>query len=161
MRCFGLLLVYCVFVALNFLGLARADGIKLDTVEGCDINPDNDSGDMTESGWSTLTTEAPYETNCVFSLIDKNRKSYPIINLNGKKIKLQLITKIKKNGKWTDYYIYMSVDRSIKVELSTKLNRDTCLENTEGCCGQEYKGKLIVTRKSLSKEYLVYQWHGS
>ena len=144
-----------VFVLLLFSIDSFASDLALEHVEGCDVNDDES---MTETGWSTMVSDISKE--CLFSTVDKDMKSKPVIKIEGTIIDLVLILREKATGKWQDHEMYESKDGSVRLELYSRLERDSCINNDGGCCGQNHEGRLIVSKQGVSREYHVEQWHG-
>lgn len=151
----NLLCKFLLALLIPSITYASESELVLGPVSGC---YNTDDGSATESGW--FYKEQRDNSVCMFSILDEGMKLKPVVQLNGELIYLKLITTQSRRGKWTTYERFVNNSKSVTVELLSRLERDTCKQNTESCCGQNYEGRLTVSSRGLSRTYLVEQWQG-
>jgi hypothetical protein len=152
--------ILCIFLA-ACTG-AHSQKLEIGAIEdgGCGLN---DDGSMTQSGW--LTNDLGRKEQCVLSLFEGDVGKLtpsPRIIVNGAQVQLFRDGHEQKVGKNKLTSSYISLDKTLRVKLTSWLAHDSCAapEMDGKCCGQQYEGVVEVTTRRARKKVKVHQWHG-
>jgi hypothetical protein len=118
-----------------------------------------------ESGWYMRHTDknGSVSVECLVALPGSSDVKEPTMKIDGVVISLKDApdTPKKPQKPWENVAGYTSQDGKIRVTLSWRLHHDSCKEEEEKCCGQEYLGELKVSTPAGKKKLRVWQSSGS
>ena len=123
------------------------------------------SGGAGEFGWVLRAENQPEQSVCIFAQYPDTDSKTPFVLIAGKKISLRLYGQTgstkKQSLTWSKTEKFLSPDGRTRIILRYRLERDSCLEVPESCCGQQYDGEIEVHHGETSKRYRVMRWSGA